>query len=69
VQRGIEFLPGGQVLDGGFGHVWNVISHNWQPVPGEFDLFVGSSSRDIRLTGKLTASSHVLEVVESTLAP
>ena len=28
---------------------WDIVSHAWQPSPGPFTIFVGSSSRDIRL--------------------
>jgi beta-glucosidase len=34
--------------------IWNVTTYAWQPVPGEFGIFVGASSRDIRLTGSFT---------------
>ena len=32
---------------------WNPATRQWTVEPGEFDLFVGSSSRDIRLKGRL----------------
>jgi len=32
---------------------WNPETRKWTVEPGEFDLFVGSSSRDIRLKGRL----------------
>jgi len=32
---------------------WNPEARQWTVEPGEFDLFVGSSSRDIRLKGRL----------------
>ncbi len=32
---------------------WNPDTRKWTVEPGEFDLFVGSSSRDIRLKGRL----------------
>jgi len=34
--------------------IWNVARHNWAVVTGSFGVFVGSSSRDIRLKGTLT---------------
>ena len=34
--------------------IWDVKTHGWVVVKGEFKMFVGASSRDIRLTGKLT---------------
>jgi beta-glucosidase len=34
--------------------IWDVGSHGWQVVNGEFTAWVGSSSRDTRLTGTFT---------------
>ena len=34
--------------------IWDVSSHGWKPVKGEFDVFVGTSSRDLPLTTMLT---------------
>jgi len=39
--------------------VYDVESHSWKLVEGEFDLFIGSSSRDIRATAQLSTSSEV----------
>ena len=36
--------------------IWDVGTHAWSPVKGSFDVWVGSSSRDIRLTSKFTAA-------------
>jgi beta-glucosidase len=33
---------------------WDVISQTWILPTGDFDIWVGASSRDIRLTGKLS---------------
>jgi hypothetical protein len=33
--------------------VWDAASHEWSPVSGKFDVFVGSSSRNILLKGSL----------------
>ena len=33
--------------------VWSNSSHAWEKVSGKFSVFVGSSSRDIRLIGSL----------------
>ena len=33
--------------------IWSVESHSWQLVKGDFEVLVGSSSRDIRLTAPL----------------
>jgi beta-glucosidase len=33
---------------------WDVSSHSWQIAPGTYQIYVGSSSRDIRLQGRLT---------------
>jgi beta-glucosidase len=32
---------------------WNVSTHSWEIAPGDYRVFVGASSRDIRLTGTL----------------
>jgi len=37
--------------------VWDVASQTWQLVPGSYTVMVGSSSRDIRLTGALTVTA------------
>ena len=34
--------------------IWNPEHHGWTMVAGEFDILVGSSSRDIRLIGKMS---------------
>ena len=34
--------------------IWDVGTHAWQKQTGSFGVFVGASSRDIRLTGKLS---------------
>ena len=44
-------------LDSGMMAVWDVAQHAWTPVQGTFGVFVGTSSRDIRLTGTLTHSN------------
>lgn len=31
--------------------MWDAKSHEWSPVSGKFDVFVGSSSRNILLKG------------------
>eukprot|EP01052_Picozoa_sp_SAG31_P026698 SAG31_NODE_2440_length_5690_cov_23.385262_4_plen_190_part_00 len=36
--------------------VWDVGRHDWKMVVGTFGVFVGASSEDIRLTGKLISS-------------
>lgn len=33
--------------------IWDVESHGWKPVKGEFGVWVGASSRDLPLTAKL----------------
>ncbi len=37
--------------------VWDTVSGSWVITPGTYSVYVGSSSRDIRLTGSLTASA------------
>ena len=44
-------------LDSGMLSVWDVNVHGWAPVSGEFQVFVGASSRAIKLTGSLTHSN------------
>jgi beta-glucosidase len=34
--------------------VWDVVAQAWKWVPGTYSVWVGSSSRDIRLTGSFT---------------
>lgn len=34
--------------------IWDVTTHAWAPVKGDFDVFVGTSSRELPLTAKLT---------------
>lgn len=38
--------------------IWNVDTHKWAVVPGKFVAMVGSSSRDIRLTGTIQSTSE-----------
>jgi len=33
--------------------IWDVDTHAWKLVNGEFKIYVGSSSRDIRLSGTM----------------
>jgi len=33
---------------------WDVISNNWKVEPGEFDLLVGSNSRNIKVLQTIT---------------
>jgi hypothetical protein len=33
---------------------YDPIVHEWRIEPGDFEIFVGSSSRDFRLQGKIT---------------
>ena len=37
--------------------VWDVIAQQWTLVAGTYQVYVGSSSRDIRLTGTLTVTN------------
>jgi len=40
---------------------WDVYSHAWQPAMGDFQFFVGSSSRDSRISQKCNLDGiHVL---------
>lgn len=34
--------------------IWNVSTQQWEVPSGQFQVFVGASSRDIRLTGSFT---------------
>ena len=42
--------------------IWNEATHAWQVVPGEYGVLVGSSSRDIRLVGRLSVPPAALVV-------
>lgn len=39
--------------------IWDVSKHDWSVVFGEFDVMVGASVEDIRLTGKLSIDGRV----------
>jgi len=34
--------------------IWDITSHGWKKLSGDFGVNVGASSRDIKLTGTLT---------------
>jgi len=34
--------------------IWDVETHGWKLIEGDFDIYVGSSSRDIRQTATMT---------------
>lgn len=36
---------------------WDVVAQQWALIPGTYSVWVGSSSRDIRLTGQLTVTA------------
>jgi hypothetical protein len=38
--------------------IWDVATHGWKLVAGEFGLMVGASSEDIRLTGTISSSGR-----------
>ena len=38
--------------------VWNVAAQAWQLIPGSYAISVGSSSRDIRVTGTLIVNAQ-----------
>jgi len=59
--RGFERLP--ELAPGQLAHVWfplqardlqvyNAVAKTWHAVDGKYRVYVGSSSRDIRLTGE-----------------
>ena len=37
--------------------VWDIVGHDWKKVSGDFEVYVGASSRDIRQTGKMTVTA------------
>ena len=41
---------------------WNVNVHDWTVESGEFEIFVGASSRDIRLQTKVSVSAESIEI-------
>jgi beta-glucosidase len=43
--------------------IWDVKSHQWSVVPGKFDIMIGSSSRDIRLTSAIQSVEQMSLVV------
>ena len=63
--KGFQKLALGAGICGGVGfplaaadlQIWDVNSQAWVLVPGTYTVSVGSSSRDIRLTGSLTVTS------------
>ena len=60
--RKIELLPGQQQavrfqLDDRALSFYDTATHRWVAEPGDFDVLVGSSSRDIRLKGTLTLAA------------
>ena len=60
--RKIELLPGQQQtvrfqLDERALSFYDTTAHRWVAEPGDFNVLVGSSSRDIRLKGILTLPS------------
>jgi len=42
--------------------IWDVETHDWALQSGDFDIFIGSSSRDIRATTKLTVKADAKQV-------
>jgi len=42
--------------------VWSETTHGWTEVKGSFDVYVGASSRDIRLTSKFTNAGSSMPV-------
>jgi len=43
--------------------IWDSKVHTWSTVPGTFQLGIGSSSRDFRLTSSFDQSTHQLDAV------
>ena len=40
--------------------IWDTTNHDWKPIIGNFQVKIGSSSRDIRLTGSFGYSKEIL---------
>jgi beta-glucosidase len=63
--KGFQKLPLGPGECSGVGfpltaadlQIWDVVAQQWQLVPGTYSLSLGSSSRDIRLTGSLSVTA------------
>jgi len=70
VLRGFEkvmLAPGASetitfALDSGLLSVWDAKQHGWAPVQGTFQVWIGASSRDIKLTGTLTHANSAATV-------
>jgi len=43
--------------------IWDTELHHWSLVHGDFALYVGASSADIRLTAKVTVGTHDMKVL------
>jgi len=43
--------------------IWSIETHKWSVVAGQFGVMLGSSSRDIRLTGTMKSTNNVAIVI------
>ena len=48
--------------------IWDTDVHDWKLVTGEFDIYIGTSSRDIKATTKFTISGPGSEKVRANEA-
>ena len=48
--------------------IWDIDVHDWKLVTGEFDIYIGTSSRDIKATTKFTISGPGSEKVRANEA-
>jgi hypothetical protein len=46
---------------------WDTTTHNWKVTPGQYQIYVGSSSRDIRLQGQIAIAAPTEVAIDNNL--
>jgi hypothetical protein len=46
---------------------WDITTHNWKVTPGQYQIYVGSSSRDIRLQGQIAIAAPTEVAIDNNL--